>query len=190
MNEESTETTTPEEEPKFRLRTIISDQDVMDLRKPSDPVSFALGDNSGKAFLDKDTAELVQALKDYVVENDGLGMAAVQLGVHKRLFVMRKPFSSDNLLVVINPTILRSEGHSIKGEGCFSLPDTPGEAVVKRASRIFVNYTDEGGVTHEEEMLVGMDARIFQHELDHLDGILMIDAKLGGRGFRGWGRSF
>lgn len=189
MNEEKTETTTTEEEQKFRLRTIISDQDVLDLRKPSQPVVFAAGDNSGKVFLDSDTSDLVQALKDYVTQNDGLGMAAVQLGVHKRLFVMRKPFNSDNLLVVINPHIARREGHAVKGEGCFSLPETPGEAMVRRASMIDVTYDDEEGVTHEDTF-VGMDARIFQHELDHLDGILMIDQKPNGWGFRGWRRLF
>lgn len=189
MNEESTETTQPEEESKFRLRTIISDQDVLELRSESEPVAFAVID-SGAAVLDKDTNELIAALKDYIIENDGLGMAAIQLGVAKRVFVMRRPFSSDNLLVVINPRIRRGEGHSTKGEGCFSMPDTPGEAMVRRFSRIFVDYTDEDGVTYEDEMLVGMDARIFQHEYDHLQGILMIDQKPSKMGFRGWGNRF
>lgn len=187
MNEESTETTETEEEQKFRLRTIISDQDVMELRSVSEPVAFAVID-SGEVCLDKDTQELIQALKDYVIEHDGLGVAGVQLGVKKRVFVMRQPFSTDNLLVVINPTILRGEGHSVKGEGCFSIPDSPGVAMVRRFSMIDVSYTDESGETHENEKLVGMDARVFQHELDHLDGILMIDAKPNGRGFQSWRR--
>jgi peptide deformylase len=192
MNEEKTEAATAEEEQeqKFRLRTIISDTDVMALRKQSDPVNLVVADNSSRAYPDKETVELIDALKEYVRKNDGLGMAAVQLGVHQRLFVMRRPFNSGQLLVVINPVLVRGSGLSTKGEGCFSIPETPGEAMVSRFSTIFVNYTDEEGLDHQEEMLVGMDARIFQHELDHLEGILMIDQKDKRRGFRGWRRSF
>ena len=194
MNEETTETadTEKQEEQKFRLRTIISDQDVMTLREESVPVTFAVGDNSGKAFLDKDTQELIQALKDYIIENDGLGMAGVQLGVTKRVFVMRWPFSSDKIVTIINPRFIHGEGHSVKAESCFSIPDVPSNvsgARVKRMSRIFVDYTDEEGVDYKDEILVGMDARIFQHELDHLDGYLMLDNNTPRGEFRGWERS-
>lgn len=190
-NEERTETKVEEtEEQKFRLRTILSDQDVMDLRKESEDVTLSLGDNSGNAYPDGETRELIQALKDYVMENDGLGMAAVQLGVHKRLFVMRRPFSSDQLLTVINPKIRRVDGQSSKVEGCFSIPDTPADPVVQRASMIWVDFTDENGVTYENEMFVGMDARVFQHEYDHLNGILFIDEKSNGFGFKGWKRAY
>ena len=196
MNEEKIETTKIEEEEeqnKFRLLTIVSDQDVMTLREVSDPVIFAMGDNSGKAWLDKDTQELVQALKDYVIENDGLGMAAVQLGVTKRLLVMRWPHSSDKIVTIINPRLIRGEGHSVKAEGCFSIPNLPvnvSGARVRRMSRIFVDYTDEQGVEIKEEMLMGMDARIFLHELDHLNGFLMLDDKTPTGEFRGWERQF
>lgn len=183
MNEETVEEPQAEEEQKFRLRTIISDADVMDLRKPSEPVSLTELNSA-------DTKELIQALKDYVVKNEGLGMAAVQLGVHKNIFVMRRPFNSDQLTVVVNPRVLRGTGHSVKAEGCFSLPDMPATPMVKRSSMIHVTYTDEHGVEQAEEMLVGMDARIFQHELDHLSGILMVDTKSNGRGFQKWMRSF
>lgn len=181
MNEDKTETTTEAVE-KFRLRTIISDADVIDLRKSSEPVSLE------ELGLDE-TQELIQALKDYVIKNEGLGMAAVQLGVHKRIFVMRRPFSSDHLQVVVNPRILRGTGKATKAEGCFSLPNTPADPMVRRASTIYVTYNDEKGVLHEDDMLVGMDARVFQHEYDHLNGVLMIDVKPNGSGFRGWRRS-
>lgn len=194
MNEEKTEATTTEtEEQKFRLRTIVSDQDIITLRKQSDPVVFTAGDNSGKVFLDKDTQELIQTLKDYIIENDGLGMAGVQLGVMKRVFVMRKPFSSDHIITIINPRLIRGDGHSIKTEGCFSVPNLPSNvtgARVKRMSRIFVNYTDEDCIDHKDELLVGMDARVFLHELDHLSGFLMIDDKTPTGEFKGWERLF
>ena len=119
-------------------------------------------------------------------------MAGVQLGVTKRIFVMRWPYNSDRLVTIINPRLIRGEGHSVKSENCFSLPDLPSNvngARVKRMSRIFVHYTDEEGIEHGEEMLVGMDARTFQHELDHLDGFLMLDSKTPRGEFRGWERS-
>ena len=187
MNEEKTEATTTEEA-KFRLRTIVSDQDAITLREVSKPVAFTYGDNSGAAFLDKDTAELIQALKDYVVENDGLGMAAIQLGVAKRVFVMRQPFNGNRIVTIINPQIIRGNGSRIKGEGCFSVPNLPdsiGGVLVKRMTTIFVNYDDEKGERQTEEMFVGMDARIFQHELDHLNGITMLDDTR----FKGWDRT-
>jgi peptide deformylase len=190
MNEEKAEAEVvevKEDEKKFRLRTILSDSDVMTLREVSDPVVFVVADNSGEAILDGETSELVQALKDAVIEYDGLGMAAPQLGVNKRVFVMRRPFSSDKLLTVINPTIIRGHGYSTKTEACFSIPNLPSSisgARVKRQSEIVISYSDEAGVTHEDT-LVGMDSRAFQHELDHLNGRLMLDDP----NFKGWSRS-
>lgn len=175
-----------EVEEKFRLRSIIVDEDAMFLRKESEPVSFGLGDSSGRAYLDGDTNELIQALKEYILEHDGLGMAAIQLGVQKRLFVMRKPWNSDNLLVVINPEIVNVHGKSKKVEGCFSLPmpDNMG-AYVERPSQIDVRYLDKAGETHEDT-LFGMDARVFLHEFDHLQGKLMVDEPH----FQSWRRLF
>lgn len=191
MSDEQTETKT--EEKKFRLQTIISDIDVITLRKKSEPVAFVLGDNSGNVYLDRDTQELIQALKDHVVEYDGLGMAAIQLGVAKRIIVMRQPFNSERLITLINPKLVRGNGQSIKAENCFSIPnlsDGVKGARVKRQSTVFVNYTDEEGIDYKEEMFIGMDARVFAHELDHLNGELMLDNKtLYGR-FMGWERSF
>lgn len=191
MNEEQIEIIT--EEKKFRLQTVISDADVINLRKVSELVVFILGDNSGNAYLDRDTQELIQELKDYVVENDGLGMAAIQLGIAKRVFVMRKPFSSDRIIVVINPVLKRKGlGQRIKAENCFSIPNIPTGikgARVNRHTEIWVNYTDEEGVDYEEELFMGMDARIFQHELDHLNGELMLDDITQNGRFVGWERS-
>lgn len=187
MNEEQVEATTTEEEAKFRLRTIISDQDAITLREQSEEVAFAAGDNSGNVYLDKDTTELIQALKDYVLENDGLGMAAIQLGVAKRIFVMRQPFNGDRVVTIINPKLIRGSGQRIKSEGCFSipnLPDTIKGARVKRMTTIFVDYDNEDGERQTEQMFVGMDARVFQHELDHLNGITMLDDTR----FQGWER--
>ena len=194
MNEDQAETpVVVEEVKKFRLQTVISDTDVITLRKESEPVAFVLADNSGSAYLDKDTEELIRELKTYIVKNDGLGMAAIQLGIAKRVFVMRRPFNSEQLVTFINPSLVRGRGRSIKAENCFSIPNLPNGikgARVKRMTEIFVNYTDEQGVEQKDVMLVGMDARVFLHELDHLNGELMLDDQTATGRFTGWERSF
>jgi len=185
MNEDKIEIEqeTTQEDAKYRLRTIVSDTDVTDLRKESEEVSLT-------EIQSEEMQELTEALRTYVRDNYGLGMAAVQLGVHKRVFVMRKPFNSQRIVTMINPKVLRRRGKSRKPEGCFSIPTPNGVqgAVVERATEIYVEFTDEEGVTHTEEMMMGMDARIFQHELDHLDGHLMLDDKTPTGKFRGWRR--
>jgi peptide deformylase len=188
---EVVEATTTEEVQKYRLRTILSDEDTMLLRSRSDDVALVFADNSGNAYPGPETRELIKALKDFIIENNALGMAAIQLGVSERVFVMRRPWSSDQLMTVINPVVKRREGGSKKAEGCFSVPVPDNmQARILRASRIWVSFTDENGVEHDNELLIGMDARVFQHELDHLNGSLMIDEKLstGGK-FLGWSRS-
>jgi peptide deformylase len=152
---------------KSRILTILNDQDVMTLRQKSLPVEFPL---------DKDTLDLIESLKKILVERCGLGMSAIQLGVPRRIFVMRKPWSSTNIITVINPKILRGLGRSVKAEGCFSV-ELPADrqALVARKSQIYVEYTDPNGTKFEEEFMIGMDARVFQHELQHLEGELMID---------------
>ena len=167
---------------KHRLITILNDQDTLLLRERSEPVSFAVLE-MGQLALDKTTSEAIKALKDYVSEHNGLGMAAIQLGVKLRLFVMRRPWNSNKIITVINPKILNGEGKAVKAEGCFSvpLPQTVNGGLVERMSFINVSYENENG-EQIEDMLVGMDARIFQHELDHLNGKLFLD----GKKFRGW----
>jgi len=173
-------------EEKFRLRTVVSDEDGLFLRKKSEEVAFAVVGSEGSVCVDRDTAELIEALKTYTRENEALGMSAVQLGVLKRVFVMRKPWNSENLITVINPSILRVEGKSTKIEACFSIPMPDGMgAGVQRPSTIWVSFSNEAGEI-EEDMFVGMDARVFQHEFDHLRGRLMLDEP----NFKGWRRQF
>jgi len=156
---------------RFRLRNVINDQDALFLREKSEPVIF--DENN---CLDQDTLDLITALQDYINDNNGLGMAAIQLGVKKRILVMRKPWCTDQLVTMINPKLLRGSGKSTKPEGCFSiiLPDGIG-ARVTRQTDIVIEYTDIHGTVHKNEWLIGMDARIFLHEFDHFQGIFMID---------------
>jgi len=98
----------------------------------------------------------------------GVGLAAPQVGVRKRVIVVDV---EENPITLVNPTIAAAEGEQVGLEGCLSVPDLVGE--VRRAAWVAVNGRDLQGrpVTVEGE---GLLARALQHEVDHLDGILFI----------------
>ena len=104
----------------------------------------------------------------------GIGIAAPQVGVSKRVIVMdvspRDP--SKRRVVMINPRIRRTEGEVMSREGCMSLPDYTANLI--RASRVWIEWTDETG-HRREKMSEGIEAICLQHELDHLHGKLFID---------------
>jgi len=102
----------------------------------------------------------------------GVGLAATQLGLLRRILVFRAE-EEDDLGVIVNPVIVeRSDETSIDNEGCLSLRDV--YIPVERANTIVVEGKDaEGADLHLE--LDGRRARVIQHELDHLDGVLIID---------------
>lgn len=104
----------------------------------------------------------------------GIGLAAPQIGVSKRITVIDVSFKErpDEKLVLINPQIIEREGKQFEEEGCLSLPEI--REKVQRAARVKVRAQDVNGEFFEaegEELL----ARAMQHEIDHLDGILFID---------------
>lgn len=104
----------------------------------------------------------------------GIGLAAPQIGVSKRLTVIDVSFKErpDEKLVLINPEIIEREGKQFEEEGCLSLPEIRDK--VHRAARVKVRAQNVNGEFFEaegEELL----ARAMQHEIDHLDGILFID---------------
>lgn len=105
-------------------------------------------------------------------ENNGIGLAAPQVGVSRRLLAIDVREDGQPVYVMINPRIVRREGEVEGEEGCLSLPDIFGE--IKRAESVEVKYIDRDG---EEQTLVaeGMLARAIQHEIDHLNGVLFID---------------
>ncbi|MBX6423025.1 peptide deformylase [Thermosulfurimonas sp. F29] len=121
----------------------------------------------------------LQALIEDMVETmraaKGLGLAANQVGVLKRLFIMdlsEKEEGPRGLLVFINPEIVEAEEELYEEEGCLSIPGY--SAKVRRKARVLVRALDREGNPFELE-LEGLAARAVQHELDHLDGILYID---------------
>ncbi len=99
----------------------------------------------------------------------GLGLAAPQIGLDEQLIVVD---AGEGLIKLANPLILLKDGESVIEEGCLSLPNTM--VKVKRASRVMV----EGWNENEERVKIegqGLLARVLQHEIDHLSGILIID---------------
>lgn len=127
--------------------------------------------------------EFDQELKDFVAdltytmyETDGVGLAAPQVGISKQIFVVDFYWAQDGAtkkpLVYINPEITFSEGSITHEEGCLSVPDIFDK--VKRPNHIKIKAQDLEGNYFEEE-LSEFPAVVFQHEFDHLKGILFVD---------------
>ncbi len=113
---------------------------------------------------------LIQELKETMVKENGVGIAAPQIGVHDRVIIAE---IDDVATAFINPVITERSFRKIDSEeGCLSVPGTWG--VVERCRSVTVTALNESGepVTIKAQ---GFDATIFQHEIDHLDGILFID---------------
>jgi peptide deformylase len=127
--------------------------------------------------VDKRIRKLVKDLKDTLAESNGAGLAAVQIGVHERVALvkfgqeaeggMREP------ITLINPQII-SAGPDEKGfDGCLSIPGVVTWDTLRPSPLIF-SALDERGETFQMEVS-GIDARVVHHEIDHLDGILFLD---------------
>lgn len=120
----------------------------------------------------------VHQLTDDMIETmyaaRGIGLAANQVGVSKRLCVIDTSGREERseLIVFINPIIIEKEGAEESGEGCLSIPGYL--PVIKRATKVVVKGLDRGGKPVQLEA-TGLLARALQHEIDHLDGLLIID---------------
>ncbi|MBC7076607.1 MAG: peptide deformylase [Syntrophomonadaceae bacterium] len=108
-------------------------------------------------------------MRDTMYAFDGIGLAAPQIGISKRIIVVD---TGDNLIEMVNPEIIYGEGEQTGSEGCLSVPNVVG--LVKRAKKVTVKGLNRKG---EEVNIEASDllARVFQHEIDHLDGVLFID---------------
>ena len=112
---------------------------------------------------------LLDDMADTMYKNRGVGLAGNQVGVLKRVIVVD---DGNGLLQLINPVITEKEGTQCGEEGCLSFPDLYGE--VERAEKVKVKAQNIKG-EHIEIEAEGFLARIFQHEIDHLDGKLFVD---------------
>lgn len=112
---------------------------------------------------------LIKDMKETMYKHDGVGLAAPQVGILKRIVVID---AGDGCVTLINPEILEFSGEQTDTEGCLSLPGTSGE--VTRANYVKVKALNEDG---EEFIIEGEElfARAVFHELDHLDGVLFTD---------------
>ena len=120
----------------------------------------------------KDTNEFAKELVDAMWSHSGLGISANQIGHNYRVFAMRGDTKKDSI-VCFNPEIKDfSPEMNTMEEGCLSLPDV--FARVVRPAHVAISYLDQDG-KQEGQLASGMTARVFQHELDHLDGILFVD---------------
>ena len=117
-----------------------------------------------------------QNLFDDMIETmhleDGVGLAAPQIGVSKRILIACPTIKQGEELVIVNPKIMDSSGREIGPEGCLSLPGITGD--IARFKKIKLRFQDRFGETITAD-LRDFFARIIQHEMDHLDGILLID---------------
>jgi len=136
--------------PDERLRTVA---------KPVEQVNDAL-------------RTLIDNMFETMYDAPGIGLAATQINVHKRLIVIDVSEEKDQPLVLINPEILEKGGEEEMDEGCLSVPGIYEK--VQRAERVKVRAQDRNGEPFELEA-DGLLAVCIQHEIDHLDGKLFVD---------------
>ena len=125
--------------------------------------------------IDGELVTLSEDMIETTLAAPGIGLAANQIGIHWRIFVVNLGLEteSDNLVTLINPEITAMEGSELGEEGCLSIPDVV--AKVNRAAQVEIKAVDLNGkdVRHEA---TGFLARALQHEMDHLNGILFWDS--------------
>jgi peptide deformylase len=145
------------------IRTILTYPNP-ELKKKSMPVTI----------ITDSIRELVRDMAETMYAAPGIGLAAPQIGVHQRIIVIDLSARDEprDLIVAINPTIVHAEGEAYEEEGCLSVPDYA--ANVRRHARVVVKALDLEGIelTWKADELLAI---AFQHEIDHLDGILFVD---------------
>jgi peptide deformylase len=122
--------------------------------------------------VDASIKQLVEDMFETMQEERGIGLAATQVNVHKRVVVMDISEHQDSPRVFINPEIIEMDGKTISEEGCLSVPNN--YAKVERAEHIIVKALDKNGKEFSLEA-DGLLAICIQHELDHLKGKLFVD---------------
>ncbi len=121
---------------------------------------------------DRRLATLLKDMTDTMYKAEGVGLAAPQVGILRRIAVVDVTEDHSGLLEMVNPEIIEREGSQTGREGCLSVPGR--QAVVTRPMKVKARFQDRNGDTFEIET-EGFEARAICHELDHLDGTLYID---------------
>jgi peptide deformylase len=139
-----------------------------------EPVLLTVGQPVGDEEFGPELTKLVENMFETMYEARGVGLAAPQVGLSKRLFVMDVPDEegNSNKLALINPEIITVEGEQIGEEGCLSFPGL--YQVVKRQMRVIAKAQNLKGEEVEYD-LTDLSARCVLHETDHCDGIVFLD---------------
>jgi peptide deformylase len=116
--------------------------------------------------------QLVRDMAETMYAAPGIGLAATQVDVHKRVIVLDVSDTRDQLIVLINPEIVAREGEQECEEGCLSVPGV--YDIVKRAEKVKVRALDGAGGPYELEA-TGLLAVCIQHEMDHLEGKVFVE---------------
>lgn len=132
------------------------------LRKKAEPVT---------AITDE-IKTIAQDMIDTMLDENGLGLAAPQVGFSLRMVALDAGPEKGHPFVILNPEILESSGKSVREEGCLSFPGIYGK--IERPEKVKLKAMDMDGKVFERD-LDGLEARAAQHELDHLNGKLFID---------------
>jgi peptide deformylase len=138
-----------------------------------DPVLLKVGKPLGDEDFAGSLSSVAEDMFETMYKAGGVGLAAPQVGISKRLFVMDVPKDgSSDKFVLVNPEIVAVEGEQIGEEGCLSFPGL--YQTVKREMRVVVRASDVSGEPFELD-LTGLSARCVLHETDHCDGIVFLD---------------
>lgn len=155
---------------KMRVLSVDNPEDFLILREKSIPMTKQMATDPAFDFL---SARMLLTVQD--PESGGVGLAAPQVGVKRRLIVVQRlDKEGEPFEVYINPMIVSSSEECESGlEGCLSVPGRWG--IVERAESIKISYQEPKNYKTIIETVEGFTAVIFQHEIDHLDGILYTD---------------
>ena len=143
---------------------------ILKMRFYGDPVLRTKADTV--PLINEEIKKIANDLIDTLFDERGLGLAAPQVGISKRIIAVDTKEEGGNPLVLVNPEIMETAGSAVMEEGCLSFPEIYGK--IERPSEVTVK-----GMTLEGKecklSFKGMPARVFLHEIDHLEGILFID---------------
>ena len=153
----------------MKILTVENKKEARFLRKKADAFDF-------KSFKRNELRELIKEMRKTMKDADGIGLSANQIGANLKLFVAEIPANenkANKFYAVFNPEIIKkSSDLTDMEEGCLSVPQTFG--LVSRHEKITVQGLDSNGKTIKIKAW-GLLAKAFQHEIDHLNGVLFID---------------
>lgn len=151
-------------------------REIVTLGSPTEPVLHQTAERV--RVFDGDLHQLLDDMLETMREAPGVGLAAPQIGVSRRIAVIEYPEDEENpqgagrVYELINPEIIKAKGSEVAQEGCLSLPNIAAD--VDRATQVVVRAQDRTGAEVRLKAY-GWLARIFQHEIDHLHGVLMTE---------------